>query len=39
VRDVNAYIAEHPEQREEILAREAAGKRRAGILNGPHATS
>lgn len=36
--DVNAYIESHPDEREAILAAEAEGQARKGIVEGPHAT-
>jgi hypothetical protein len=35
--DVNDYIAEHPDEREAVLAAERDGQARKGILEGPHA--
>jgi hypothetical protein len=37
VADVNAHLAEHPEQVPQVLALEQAGKARQGVLAGPHA--
>lgn len=34
VDDVNAYLKEHPDQAEQVLAAERAGKARKGILAG-----
>lgn len=36
VAEVNAHLEEHPEQAPDILAAEADGKARVGILDGPH---
>lgn len=36
---VNAYIEEHPDEREAVLAAEADGENRKGIVEGPHATA
>jgi hypothetical protein len=35
--DVNDYISQHPDEREAVLAAEADGQGRKGILEGPHA--
>lgn len=37
VAEVNAYLDEHPEDREAVLQAERDGKGRSGILEGPHA--
>lgn len=37
--DVNDYIGAHPEEREAVLAAEADGQGRKGILEGPHANA
>lgn len=37
VDDVNAYLAENPDEREALLAAEADGQNRKGIVEGPHA--
>jgi|GEM_PF-4676072 len=36
VADVNAWLEEHAEQMRAVLAAEAAGRNRAGIVRGPH---
>lgn len=36
VADVNAWLGDHPDAAAELLAAEQAGRRRAGILHGPH---
>lgn len=37
VDQVNDYLAEHPDEREALLAAEADGQNRKGIMEGPHA--
>lgn len=37
VDEVNAYLAEHPDQVAAVLGLEAAGQARKGIVEGPHA--
>jgi hypothetical protein len=37
--DVNAYIEAHPDERDAVLAAEADGQNRKGIVEGPHAAS
>lgn len=37
VDEVNAYLDEHPGDAVTVLAAEAAGKNRKGIVEGPHA--
>jgi hypothetical protein len=34
VEEVNAYLAEHPDEEDEVLELERAGKSRAGVLGG-----
>lgn len=36
--DVNAYIEANPDERDAVLAAEADGQNRKGIVEGPHAT-
>ena len=38
VDEVNAYLDENPDQREAVLAAEAEGENRKGIVEGPHST-
>lgn len=38
VDEVNAYLAEHPDESGAILTAEEDGQARKGILEGPHAT-
>lgn len=35
--EVNAYIEAHPDERDAVLAAEAEGQNRKGIVEGPHA--
>lgn len=37
VEQVNAYLEQHPDEVERVLAAEATGKGRQGVLQGPHA--
>lgn len=37
VAEVNAYLDEHPDAAPAVLATEAAGSARKGIVEGPHA--
>jgi hypothetical protein len=38
VGDVNTYLDKHPDEAADVLAAEAAGKNRKGIVAGPHNT-
>lgn len=38
VDEVNAYLADHPDERESVLAAEADAGNRKGIVEGPHGT-